>query len=222
MGKIIGTYTEEYGPLRFIMDERDLLVCATDIARSLGYKRPNDAIRDHCRWTEKRTVPNMDGTLEYARFVGWYEALQFVRACCLPGADVYEEFLSKLIDKYWKEYTSYSKSNDLDFDDYDDDEDEEDDNDYDEGEEDDDCDSMDEYDPDSEADEYDRETEILAVTQFVVLLVGMIIDVLYDGDWFAFNDREPEVAKQKSQIARSLTRMMDIAHEALDGMFNAA
>ena len=210
MGKTIGTYTKEYGQLRFIVEDDDLLVCVTDVARSLGYKRPNDAIRDHCLWPEKRTVPKMDGSLEYARFVDWFEALEFVGECCLPGADVYEKFLRALIDKYCEEYTSFSSYDDFDFDDYD------------EEDEDDDCDFMDENDPDYEDDEYDKETEILAVSKFVVLLVGMIIDVLENGGWFAFNDQEPGVERQKTEIANSLSHMMDIADDVLAGVFDAA
>lgn len=217
IGKTIGTYSKEYGQLRFLVKNDDLLVCVTDVARSLGYKRPNDAIRDHCHWNEKYTVPSINGGREYARFADWDEAIDFVHHCCLPGADEYEEFLYDLIFKYLEEYTSYSPSDDYDFsslDEYDEDDDEDDD--YD------DYDTVDEYDPYREDDDYDKDTEILAVTKFVVLLVGMIIDTLYSGDWFTFNDQEPDVLRHKHEIAEGLMRMMDVADEVLDGMYTAA
>lgn len=50
---------EKFGNIRVIMSDNDeILFCGSDIAKALCYKRPNDAISLHCRYTEKRSIPH--------------------------------------------------------------------------------------------------------------------------------------------------------------------
>lgn len=50
--------SEEFGEIRTVtIDDKPYFV-ASDIAKSLGYKRPNDAITTHCRWAVKHRIPH--------------------------------------------------------------------------------------------------------------------------------------------------------------------
>lgn len=49
---------KEFGQIRTLeVDEKPYFV-ASDIAKALGYKRPNDAISAHCRYTVKHSIPH--------------------------------------------------------------------------------------------------------------------------------------------------------------------
>lgn len=48
----------EFGSIRTIEGDGKVLFCASDVAKALGYARPNDAIVSHCRCTAKRRIPH--------------------------------------------------------------------------------------------------------------------------------------------------------------------
>lgn len=48
---------KEFGQVRTIEINNKPYFVASDIARALGYKRPNDAINQHCRATVKYSTP---------------------------------------------------------------------------------------------------------------------------------------------------------------------
>ena len=50
--------SEKFGSIRAIEESGRVLFCGSDVARALGYARPNDAIVDHCRCTVKRRIPH--------------------------------------------------------------------------------------------------------------------------------------------------------------------
>lgn len=49
---------EEFGKVRIIEENGKPLFCGLDVAKALGYSRPNDAVNDHCRSTVKRRIPH--------------------------------------------------------------------------------------------------------------------------------------------------------------------
>lgn len=49
---------EQFGEVRTIVDNGKVLFCGNDVAKALGYLRPNDAITAHCRYTVKRRIPH--------------------------------------------------------------------------------------------------------------------------------------------------------------------
>lgn len=48
----------QFGDIRIITEGDKTLFCGTDVAKALGYSRPNDAIAAHCRCTVKRRIPH--------------------------------------------------------------------------------------------------------------------------------------------------------------------
>ena len=58
MDKIKYFENKEFGKIRIVeIDGRPYFV-ASDIAKSLGYVRPADAISQHCRYTVKHRIPH--------------------------------------------------------------------------------------------------------------------------------------------------------------------
>lgn len=55
--------SEKFGSIRAIEESGRVLFCASDVARALGYARPNDAVVDHCRCTVKRRIPTVYGAI---------------------------------------------------------------------------------------------------------------------------------------------------------------
>lgn len=54
----------QFGEVRTLEEGERVLFCGSDIARALGYKRPNDAITTHCKGTVKRRTPTTSGEQE--------------------------------------------------------------------------------------------------------------------------------------------------------------
>ena len=48
---------EQFGKVRIIDEDGKVLFCGSDVAKALGYARPNDAVSRHCRATVKRSSP---------------------------------------------------------------------------------------------------------------------------------------------------------------------
>lgn len=44
----------KFANIRTITEDGKTLFCGSDVAKALGYKRPNEAITAHCRGTVKR------------------------------------------------------------------------------------------------------------------------------------------------------------------------
>ena len=49
---------DEFGNMRTVIHDEKVLFCASDIAKSLGYRNPRKAISDHCRYVTKRDIPH--------------------------------------------------------------------------------------------------------------------------------------------------------------------
>ena len=51
----------QFGQVRAITENGNILFCGSDVAKALGYARPNDAISAHCR--------SSNGTSSFLRIV---------------------------------------------------------------------------------------------------------------------------------------------------------
>ena len=52
---------EQFGNVRTVIDGETVLFCGTDVARSLGYKSPKDAVAAHCKGAVKRRIGVVTG-----------------------------------------------------------------------------------------------------------------------------------------------------------------
>lgn len=86
---------EKFGSIRAIEESGRVLFCGSDVARALGYARPNDAIVDHCRCTVKRRIPHPqspDKEIEMA-FIPEGDVYRLIARSKLPSAERFERWI---------------------------------------------------------------------------------------------------------------------------------
>ena len=60
---------EKFGEVRIEVVNGKELFCASDVARALGYKRPNDATTQHCKGTVKHRIATKQGNSSIMNFI---------------------------------------------------------------------------------------------------------------------------------------------------------
>lgn len=86
---------EQFGEVRTIEENGKPLFCGTDVARALGYARPNDAISAHCRCTVKRRIPHPqspDKEIEIS-FIPEGDVYRLIVRSKLPSAEKFERWV---------------------------------------------------------------------------------------------------------------------------------
>ncbi len=92
---------EQFGEIRTIEENGKVLFCATDVARSLGYSNPHDAISRHCKGVVKREgvsqTTNQHGvTTEQVtelNFIPEGDIYRLITHSKLPGAEQFESWV---------------------------------------------------------------------------------------------------------------------------------
>ena len=87
--------SEKFGSIRAIEESGRVLFCGSDVARALGYARPNDAIVDHCRCTVKRRIPHPqspDKEIGMA-FIPEGDVYRLITHSKLPTAEKFESWV---------------------------------------------------------------------------------------------------------------------------------
>lgn len=86
----------EFGNVRVYVEDNDkVLFCGSDVAKALGYSRPNDAISAHCRYTAKRSIPHPQSpskTIDMA-FIPEGDVYRLIVGSKLPNAEKFERWL---------------------------------------------------------------------------------------------------------------------------------
>lgn len=85
----------EFGEIRTIEENGKVLFCGSDVAKSLKYVRPNDALRQHCRYTVKRSIPHPQSktkTIEML-FIPEGDIYRLVSHSELPSAERFESWV---------------------------------------------------------------------------------------------------------------------------------
>lgn len=86
---------EEFGEIRTIEESGKILFCASDVAKSLGYSKPNNAVEAHCRYTLKRGIPHPQSTTKTIDmiFIPEGDVYRLVARSSLPGAEKFESWI---------------------------------------------------------------------------------------------------------------------------------
>lgn len=82
----------EFGSVRIIDENGKYLFCGTDVARALGYARPNEAVSKHCRGTLKRRTPTAGGIQEML-FIPEGDVYRLIVHSKLPSAERFERWV---------------------------------------------------------------------------------------------------------------------------------
>lgn len=85
---------QEFGELRAIEEGGRVLFCGTDVARALGYAKPNNAMNAHCKGDAlfRGTIDNI-GREQQARFITEGDVLRLIVSSKLPQAQAYERWV---------------------------------------------------------------------------------------------------------------------------------
>lgn len=85
----------EFGEVRTVNVDGKTYFVASDVAKALGYKRPNDAISAHCRWAVKHSIPHPQSiakTLE-VNIIPEGDIYRLVANSKLPNAEKFESWI---------------------------------------------------------------------------------------------------------------------------------
>ena len=85
----------EFGEIRTIEEDGKVLFCGSDVAKALGYAKPQNAIDRHCRGALKRGIPHPqspDKTIEML-FVPEGDIYRLAAKSELPGAERFESWI---------------------------------------------------------------------------------------------------------------------------------
>ena len=83
---------EEFGEVRVIEETGKPLFCGNDVAKALGYARPNDAISAHCRATVKRSTP-ISGKMQEINYIPEGDVYRLITHSKLPAAERFESWV---------------------------------------------------------------------------------------------------------------------------------
>lgn len=85
----------EFGEIRTIEENGKVLFCGSDVAKSLGYVKPQNAILKHCRYASKRSIPHPQSktkTIEML-FIPEGDIYRLVSHSELPSAERFESWV---------------------------------------------------------------------------------------------------------------------------------
>lgn len=82
----------EFGSIRTLEESGKILFCGSDVAKALGYARPNDAISAHCRATVKRSTP-ISGKMQDINFITEGDVYRLITHSKLPSSEKFESWV---------------------------------------------------------------------------------------------------------------------------------
>ena len=83
----------DFGEVRTLEEDGTVLFCGSDVAKALGYARPNDAVTQHCRATVKRRTP-ISGKMQDINFIPESDLYRLVFSSKLPTAEKFTDWVT--------------------------------------------------------------------------------------------------------------------------------
>lgn len=84
---------DEFGEVRIVTINEKPYFCGSDVAKALGYKRPNDAISQHCRYTVKRSIATKQGNMSEMTFLPEGDVYRLIMKSKLSNAEKFESWV---------------------------------------------------------------------------------------------------------------------------------
>ena len=81
-----------FGEIRTITEDGRTLFCGSDVAKALGYAKPQNAIAAHCKGALKRGIPTAGGVQEM-NFIPEGDIYRLAARSELPGAEEFERWI---------------------------------------------------------------------------------------------------------------------------------
>jgi len=83
---------EEFGTIRTIEKDGKILFCGSDVAKALGYARPNDAISAHCKATVKHSTI-ISGKIQAINYISEGDLYRLITHSKLKSAEKFERWV---------------------------------------------------------------------------------------------------------------------------------
>ena len=83
---------QEFGKVRTIVEQEQVLFCANDVAAALGYKIPKDAVKQHCKGAVKHLLLT-DGGEQETKFIPEGDVYRLIIRSKLPAAEKFERWV---------------------------------------------------------------------------------------------------------------------------------
>lgn len=84
----------EFGQVRTAINGNEVMFCATDVAKCLGYQNPQKAIRDHCKSVGvNEMVTPTNGGMQKVKFITKGNVIRLVANSTLPQAEKVESWI---------------------------------------------------------------------------------------------------------------------------------
>lgn len=83
----------EFGEVRTLEEDGKVLFCGSDVAKALGYAKPQNAIATHCKGALKRGTPTASGEQEMS-FIPESDLYRLVFSSKLPTAEKFTEWVT--------------------------------------------------------------------------------------------------------------------------------
>ena len=71
----------------------ELYYCGWDVAKTLGYKRPNDAVKKHCSCTVKRSIATKQGNKAKMLFIPECDVLRLIAKSKLKSSESFKKII---------------------------------------------------------------------------------------------------------------------------------
>lgn len=104
---------EEFGEIRTINEDGKMLFCGADIAKALGYAKPQNAISAHCKGALKRGTPTNGGEQELL-FIPEGDVYRLIAHSKLPGAERFEAWVFDEVLPSIRKHGAYMTQDTLD------------------------------------------------------------------------------------------------------------
>lgn len=93
--EVITYDSPEFGKIRVIDEEGKVLFCASDVAKALGYEKPQNAISTHCRYALKRGIPHPQSPSKKIQmsFIPEGDVYRLITHSKLPSAEKFESWV---------------------------------------------------------------------------------------------------------------------------------
>lgn len=85
---------QQFGEVRTLEENGEILFCGSDVAKALGYTNPSKALSDHCRGVTKRYTPTTSGKQEMS-FIPESDLYRLVFSSKLPTAEKFTDWVTK-------------------------------------------------------------------------------------------------------------------------------
>lgn len=85
---------QQFGEVRTLEENGEILFCGSDVAKALGYTNPSKALSDHCRGVTKRYTPTTSGKQEMS-FIPESDLYRLVFSSKLHTAEKFTDWVTK-------------------------------------------------------------------------------------------------------------------------------